>query len=143
MEKQRTYSIDQIVKILSTIQPSNGREIQLTEDFIYSTFCSYLKKANEVKIEQAYDEGFHRGIKQNYHFSPTKMTAVSDTIKTLQQLIKNKGEQIEYMTYGVEYFGWNDDVLNNEKEIQRAFDTWLKQGKELCKEVLGRQGEQE
>lgn len=71
------------------------------------------------------------------HLQPVTMSGMVNDLQKIKVIVKDAYERASYMTYDIEYHGWEGEAAKNMHEIEREIVRRLKEVYALCLAGLG------
>lgn len=70
-------------------------------------------------------------------FNKVNMTGMVNTLLELRDVIKDNFQEVNYMTYDIEYHGWHGEVAKNMHDINNALVKRMLEMYVICQMALG------
>lgn len=71
------------------------------------------------------------------NFNKVNMTGMVDTLLKLRNVIKDNFQEVNYMTYDIEYHGWHGEVAKNMHNVENALVVRMLEIYVICQMALG------
>ena len=84
-----------------------------------------------------YCEYYMEDFLKEADFKEVSMTGMRQTLKKLDIILSNIFQEINYMTYDIEYFGWRGETAKNMHKIRNELVKRLLEIYVICKMGLG------
>ena len=88
---------------------------------------------NPFKFCEYYVEEF---IKET-EFNQVNMKGMRETLQKLRDVITNNFQEVNYMTYDIEYHGWHGETAKNMHDINNALVKRMLEIYVICQMALG------
>ena len=70
-------------------------------------------------------------------FNKVNMTGMVNTLLELRDVIKDNFQEVNYMTYDIEYYGWHGETAKNMHDINNALVKRMLEMYVICQMALG------
>lgn len=70
-------------------------------------------------------------------FDQVNMMGMCETLQKLRDVLKDNFQEVNYMTYDIEYHGWHGETAKNMHNIENALVTRMLEMYVICQMALG------
>lgn len=84
-----------------------------------------------------YCESYMEDFLKDADFKEVSMSGMRQTLQKLGVILSNIFQEVNYMTYDIEYFGWRGETAKNMHKIQSELVKRLLEMYVICKMALG------
>lgn len=85
------------------------------------------------KFCEYYVEDFIKEV----NFNPVNMKGMCETLQKLRDVIASNFQDVNYMTYDIEYHGWHGETAKNMHDINNALVKRMLEMYVICQMALG------
>lgn len=71
------------------------------------------------------------------NFNKVNMKGMYETLLKLRDIIADNFQEVNYMTYDIEYHGWHGEAANNMHQIEKALVSRMLEMYVICQMALG------